>query len=154
MLYKIHEKSFTKLTIIILISAFLINLLNAEFRYFWFLTLIYFLFILVSLHRLNWISNKFLIYLGSISYPLYLIHQNLGYIILNYSFVKNIHAIYSFLLALIISIIVSSILTYLIEKPIIKALKKIYKTNNEKINFFLYKSKFTKFLVVNKNAKK
>jgi peptidoglycan/LPS O-acetylase OafA/YrhL len=154
MIYKIHEKNYSKLTIIVLILSIIINLTTIEFKFIWFIFFIYFLFILVSINKINWISNKILIYFGAISYSLYLIHQNLGYIVLNYLYSKNFLPLFSFLFALIISIIISSVFTYYIEKPTIKILKNIYKRNYEKINIFLSNYKFTNFLVVNKYVKK
>ncbi len=41
------------------------------------------LFYLFSYDKLEWLTWKPLVFLGLISYPLYLIHQNVGYIILN-----------------------------------------------------------------------
>jgi len=42
------------------------------------------LFYLFSYNKIEWLHWKPLIFLGLISYPLYLIHQNIGYLILNY----------------------------------------------------------------------
>ncbi len=41
------------------------------------------LFYLFSYDKLEWLTWKPLIFLGLISYPMYLVHQNVGYIILN-----------------------------------------------------------------------
>jgi len=41
------------------------------------------LFYLFSYDKLEWVKWKFFIFLGLISYPMYLIHQNVGYLLLN-----------------------------------------------------------------------
>ncbi|MDX9960458.1 MAG: acyltransferase [Aliarcobacter sp.] len=153
MFFKIYENIHNKFTIIILIISFIINLFNSELDTLWFIILLYILFTLLSFHKLNWIANNFLVYLGTISYSLYLIHQNIGYIILNYLFSENVHPLYSFLLAILISILISSILTYFIEKPIIKYLRDYYKNKEKVIKIFFHKFKLTKSLVKIKNVK-
>lgn len=43
----------------------------------------YILFYLICFEKINWCSNKLFVFLGTISYPLYLLHQNIGYIIIS-----------------------------------------------------------------------
>jgi peptidoglycan/LPS O-acetylase OafA/YrhL len=83
-------------------------------------------FYLFVYDKLNWLKTKPLIFLGKISYPLYLIHQFIGYLIIYFLINSGIHNPVVLLLApIIILIIVSFILTDFIEKPLVKALKKI-----------------------------
>ena len=74
-------------------------------------------------NRLKFISLKPLIFLGHISYALYLIHQNFGYVILN-----KLYAYYGshqilILIPIICSIIIAFIITEYLEKPICKYLR-------------------------------
>ncbi len=46
---------------------------------------LYVVFYLFILGRLSWLSWKPLLFLGKISFPLYLLHQNIGYVIMNYT---------------------------------------------------------------------
>lgn len=151
MLYKIHEKNYNILTICVLVTTILINLYNIKYDFLWFILLTYLIFILISLNKINWISNKFLVYLGSISYSLYLIHQNLGYIVLNYCNKIDLESYLSLFIAIMLSIFISSVITYIIEKPIINYLKNKYKKEKENIVYCLNNSKICKFLVVHKN---
>lgn len=83
----------------------------------------FFMFYLNSFNRLKFISLKPLIFLGHISYALYLIHQNFGYVILN-----KLYAYYGshqilILIPIICSIIIAFIITEYLEKPICKYLR-------------------------------
>lgn len=49
-----------------------------------FITVFYFLFYLISVERLNFLNVKSFLAIGGLTYPLYLIHQNVGYIVLNH----------------------------------------------------------------------
>jgi peptidoglycan/LPS O-acetylase OafA/YrhL len=78
----------------------------------------FFLFLLFAKGYLHILSLKPLVYLGTISYSLYLIHQNIGYIIIrnleNYGLINPISII---IIPLVISIGVATIMQIYIEKP-------------------------------------
>lgn len=81
------------------------------------------LFYLLINNKLRFLDNKFLNFLGVISYSLYLVHQNIGYIVIN--FIENIgfkHETF-IIVPIFISITIATVLTYFVEKPIIKAFK-------------------------------
>jgi len=82
------------------------------------------IFYLLSLDRLNCIALRPLIFLGAISYSLYLVHQNIGFVIMralsSYSHITQI------LVAFFIVLMISTLLTYLIEQPSLRAIRKLY----------------------------
>lgn len=63
---------------------------------------------------------------------LYLIHQNVGYVIINEGYKVNLPSYISILLAYLLSIILACLLTFYIEKPSLLYLKWRYikLTNN------------------------
>jgi len=72
-------------------------------------------------------TNKILVYLGTISYSLYLIHQNIGYSLIKLGYTYNIEPLLTIFLTIIFSLILASLLTHLIEKPTAKLCKKLTK---------------------------
>jgi peptidoglycan/LPS O-acetylase OafA/YrhL len=46
---------------------------------------IFFIFILLSLRKLDFVNKPFMYLLGILTYPLYLVHQNIGYMIFNHT---------------------------------------------------------------------
>ena len=85
-----------------------------------FMTLVFIaVFYLFAYGKLKWIKLKPLIILGEISYALYLIHQFIGYVIIN-KLIKNgvENSIFLILIPSIITIIVAYAITFYIEKPI------------------------------------
>jgi len=93
------------------------------------------LFYLFVYGKLKFLGNsKVLVFLGTISYPLYLIHENVGLIIINYLDIyfdlRNIGIV----LALIISIVLAYVVTFYLEPPFNKIIKKLkFKFDNNKV---------------------
>ncbi len=77
----------------------------------------YGIFLLFIYDKLQWIINKPLMFIGTISYPLYLIHQFWGYIIIRYLKMWGLQSIFGLFIPLIISISLAWLITSYIEKP-------------------------------------
>ena len=76
---------------------------------------------------IKWISFKPLVFLGNISYSLYLIHQNIGYAIIKRLYGYNIHPHTSIIIATILSMIIAITMTFFIEIPALKLIKNKYR---------------------------
>jgi peptidoglycan/LPS O-acetylase OafA/YrhL len=83
------------------------------------------LFYLLSINRLKWIAFRPLLFLGTISYSLYLVHQNIGFVIMRA--LSSCSRITQILAAFFVVMILSTLLTFLIEQPSLKAIRKLYK---------------------------
>lgn len=81
----------------------------------------YYLFVFEKLSFLGKI--KPLLFIGDISYALYLIHQNVGYIVIYYTeiFLGRLGAI---LLAIATSVVFAYVITYFLAPPIVNVIKK------------------------------
>lgn len=84
----------------------------------------YSVFLLLILGKAEFLSTPVLNYLGAISYSLYLVHQNLGYIIFNYAYKYNLSPIIALFIALTVSILIAHFITKYIEQVLGKKLKK------------------------------
>lgn len=76
-------------------------------------------------NKINFLNNKILIFLGYISYPLYLIHQEIGITILLYFKTLGLNGYWTIYIPIVISIILAYLITKLIEKPVMKYAKKL-----------------------------
>lgn len=89
------------------------------------------IFALVLNDKLKILNNKLLLYLGNISYPLYLIHQNIGYALIHvmedYGLTHEIWII----IPVIISVLLAHCILYVVEKPSQNFLFKYYKSLRE-----------------------
>ena len=84
------------------------------------------LFYLIVLGKLQFLNHSALVFLGTISYSLYLVHQNIGYVIINIMNSWNLtHPIY-IVIPILISVLLASTITFKIEKPIQSYLLKRY----------------------------
>jgi peptidoglycan/LPS O-acetylase OafA/YrhL len=81
------------------------------------------LFYGLILNKLNFLTNKITVFLGSISYSLYLIHQNIGYIIINFLEKNGVSKPLAIVVPLVLTILIAFILTSYIEKPLQKYFK-------------------------------
>lgn len=80
---------------------------------------IYLFMYLVSIHKIKIILPKLFITLGSSTYPLYLIHQNIGYMLFNnFGYLTNIYI--TLILTLILMIAISLVITKYIDPYICK----------------------------------
>lgn len=90
----------------------------------WIITLFFILFLLVSLGKLQFFNKKEFLSIGLLTYPLYLIHQNIGYIIFNELGYK-INKWVLLTVTIIIMLIISYWINKYLEKPISSYLKKM-----------------------------
>tara|TARA_Y100001954_G_C15740651_1_gene568197 strand:+ start:6 stop:869 length:864 start_codon:yes stop_codon:yes gene_type:complete len=141
--YKIYEKGYSvKYTLMLVLSLtlslnystiytdFLTNLFDYNFnKYISMLIIIFFylLIFIISLGGLKILNKKSLLKLGLLTYPLYLVHQNFGFILIN-NFI-DINYKYIFIIGLIILMIfISWLINVLIEQKISPLLKKYSET--------------------------
>jgi peptidoglycan/LPS O-acetylase OafA/YrhL len=67
------------------------------------------------------------LWLGAISYPLYLLHRNLGYRVLFALNDRGVPSIASFLVGIAFALILATIVSLLVERPVMAAIRKWYK---------------------------
>jgi peptidoglycan/LPS O-acetylase OafA/YrhL len=83
------------------------------------LSLIYAIFYLFIFGKLKWLNSKVLLFFGAISYPLYLIHQNLGYSLIKQFEAWGYTGFYVIIVVLLVFIAIASLITFYVEKPIL-----------------------------------
>lgn len=86
------------------------------------LTIFYLFFILITTNRMSWIRSPLLVKIGILTYPLYLIHQNIGFIVFSH-FSDSVNK-YLLLGALITIMLISSWLIHILVEKRLGALLK------------------------------
>lgn len=90
----------------------------------------YAVFVLAISGYLNFIVNRLTLWLGSLSYSLYLIHQNIGYGIINHSYAIGLSGITGVAIAVGVSFLLAILIHYHVEKPALLWFReRRYKTN-------------------------
>lgn len=79
--------------------------------------------------RLRFLSNPLLLYFGSISYALYLVHQNIGFVIIREFYERAWHPMVAIVIAIGVSILLATALTRWIEQPALKLIRKYWKSS-------------------------
>jgi len=85
------------------------------------------LFLIVLFYKPQPFMRPF-VFLGAISYPFYLIHQNIGYVFIThiYTITKNVN--FSIFLAIIFVISIASFLMLFVERPLTRFIRNAYKS--------------------------
>lgn len=77
--------------------------------------------------RLPWLGNRLLLGLGTISYTLYLVHENIGWAVMRPLQAAGLSSNGSILFALILSLVLATLLTLLVERPAMAWIRSRYK---------------------------
>ena len=84
-------------------------------------------FILAAYQALPPLRAKILLFFGSISYPLYLLHQNVGYAIIRYLNQNlGVNSNVAILAAIATIVAVATAVARLIEQPSLRFLRRLY----------------------------
>jgi peptidoglycan/LPS O-acetylase OafA/YrhL len=78
-----------------------------------------------SRRRIPLLANPVLVYLGVVSYSLYLVHQNIGYVIIKLAYEVGLNPHAAVLAAIAVAIALASILTFGVERPANRALRRL-----------------------------
>lgn len=78
------------------------------------------LFVLIARRKAGFLDNPVLVYLGTISYTLYLLHQNIGYAVVRAAQTSGLSIEMGIGLAVAVSMTLATGVTYAVEKPSLK----------------------------------
>ncbi|TWT38057.1 Acyltransferase family protein [Posidoniimonas corsicana] len=67
--------------------------------------------------RLPWLNRRGLVYLGALSYPLYLTHQNIGYVVMRAAESAGLPPAAGLALALAVAVLLAVVLHHAVERP-------------------------------------
>jgi len=84
------------------------------------------IFLAVIFRKARFLSWQPFLFLGTVSYTLYLLHQNIGFIIISKLESAGLSPGLSIFLALGIVLILASLLTLIIEKPAMRGIRRVY----------------------------
>jgi len=130
--YRLAHNEHKNRSVVILLISLAATFFTYPLQGFILFLIIFIVFFLAISGSLAFLKARPLVFLGSISYSLYLIHQNLGYIIINNFYTHAVNPLIAIIVSMTISIITASIFFYFIEKPALKIIRNAY--NNRKTN--------------------
>jgi peptidoglycan/LPS O-acetylase OafA/YrhL len=131
--YKIVNQLHNKWTYGILMLSLISTITTFSLKLFLLFLVFYAVFYIAITTKNRFLAYKPLLFLGGISYPLYLLHQNIGYIIINKLYMYGVNPYLSILAALLVSIVLALIANTYVERKATKYIKEIYKKYLSKI---------------------
>lgn len=122
--FRLFIGKISPVAVALLIGTMIMNF----FIYPWFDSLLlmsfYGLFYLAVTGRLKWTCHPILLWLGGISYTAYLLHQNIGYIIIREVYALGGTGWLGIVIAIVVTLGMSTVLTKLVELPANRWLRK------------------------------
>lgn len=132
--YLLRTKGPDKSRTLLLLGCVSVAALSNKIENVWIVWMFFGIFYAFSRNWIAFLAIPPLVFLGTISYSLYLIHQNLGYVVMRSIEAHGISANLSVLCALITSVGVATVITFLVERPSMRAIRTWYNVK--------YKAKF------------
>jgi peptidoglycan/LPS O-acetylase OafA/YrhL len=129
MFYKISKDGFSLMRGAILLAALGVHYYLTDWVSACAVAICMLVFTLSNSGLLKWIAVTPLIFLGTISYTLYLVHQNIGYVVLRLLYKLHFHPYLSIVIAIGVVIGLASMVTFFIEKPALQFIRTKYKNN-------------------------
>lgn len=81
------------------------------------IVIFFIIFYLLVINKLSFINNRLFLFLGAISYPLYLIHEYFGYIIIRQLYSWQININFMLIIPIIAAIVIAALIHHLVEIP-------------------------------------
>lgn len=124
--YSFVHNDYSKKWFLLLFFALLTSFLLYGLKLFVLFLIGFSVFYLAVSGYLKFLVVSPLLFLGSVSYSLYLVHQNIGYIVINEFYDYRLSPLLGITVAFGFCLILSSIITFYIERPCLKAIRSIY----------------------------
>ena len=100
---------------------------HASWGHLWLVVKLAALVFLANRYRIPLLANRVFVFLGAVSYSFYLIHQNIGYIVIQAGYRWGLSGNVAIVLATIVAIALASFLTFAIERPANRLIRRRYK---------------------------
>jgi peptidoglycan/LPS O-acetylase OafA/YrhL len=120
------EQNHTKLYLYLGLN-FLVYAFFHEVQYIISFALYYILFMAILKGKLSFTVNRLTVFLGSISYALYLVHQNIGYILLKLVNQLQLYTFPGLIFIMVLLFFLAYLITHFIERPFMLMIKERFK---------------------------
>ncbi|MEK7622392.1 MAG: acyltransferase [Patescibacteria group bacterium] len=124
--YQLKTKGFIWWRNLLIWLVFLIELSNHKTTETISLLVILTIFYLIIINKLQIMENRLFKWLGQISYPLFLVHTNIGYVVIQKVYTFSDSPLLILGLPFLITLLLATAIYYWIEKPALTTIRNIY----------------------------
>lgn len=132
--YKLRNDQLTSLTIPILLVAAITPVFTYSPKAALFFCSFYTLFGLAIFGHLKWLRSRWLVFFGTISYPLYLLHQNIGYILIRQLYELGFYPVVTVVIAFAVTVFIAAIVARYLEQPSRRWVLSYYRSRTQRRN--------------------
>ncbi|WP_334313449.1 acyltransferase family protein [Psychrosphaera algicola] len=115
-----------KRNVLVLLFSLLSTVAIYSFKHFLVFAVFYIVFYLALSGRMKFLTFRPFVFFGGISYSLYLIHQNIGYVIINKFYAMQWEPLFAICSSFIFCIIMATLMSEFIEKPFLRYIRDSY----------------------------
>ncbi len=130
--YKAWREGWTQRAAALVVLAFFVEILLAGWEGAAVTLMFTFIFWAAVKGWMRFLVNGVTLWLGTISYSLYLTHRNLGYLLLSSLHERGVGAVTSIVVALLGALSLATVLTYAIERPASAAIRSWYLSRRDR----------------------
>lgn len=130
--YRAYSDGWKRPEIVVLAFCLISELFVGGWQGFLLIAFFFAAFALFVNGKLGWIAVKPMVFLGSISYAFYLVHQNLSYAVMHHLYSYGFPNYLVMAVALVVSIAAAALLTIFFEQPMLGWTRRTYKNWKKK----------------------
>lgn len=127
--YKIINKISDRFTVLLILISLISTAFIISVKHFLVFSVFYTCFYFAISGKLKLLSFKPFVFLGGISYSLYLLHQNIGFIILDTFYNHQLPTALGAFLSITLCVLAATLLNKYVEKPALSAIREFYRSN-------------------------
>ena len=127
MFYRIHKHGTTSERYMIILLSLLTHYVYHGINETFVVSILCCMFFMFNQGYLRWICVSPLLFLGNISYALFLIHESIGYVVMRYLESNGIPSVLAIMIAVLNALLLATIMHYSVEKPSLSIIRKGYK---------------------------
>jgi peptidoglycan/LPS O-acetylase OafA/YrhL len=83
----------------------------------------------IAVLKMRWLANPVLVFLGAVSYPLYLLHENIGFVFMRALYAQGASTPVAIGLTLVLILALAAVVAHVVERPAMRFIRQRYRAS-------------------------